>query len=168
MKSKTTWNPHGFVTSVIRRSTDETAFRAAMRRADNPATASFAWEYLVDWCDISKDRERLSFALIGAAVANALPQVDGEANLGELLRKCCSSSDDVEREKRRFRRILSCDSTAELCNVLRPVLKYLQSNSKAPIGYARLLSDILYFNERVKLRWAESFFGNKFEENHNE
>lgn len=165
MEKKTTWNPHGFVAAVIRRCADETAFRAAMRRAVNPSTASFAWEHLVAWCDISKERERLPFALIGAAVADALPEADGNANLGELLRKCCPSAkeEDMEREKRRLRRILSCDSVAELCNVLRPTLKYLQSKS-VQIGYARLLSDILYFSDKVKLRWAESFYGNRNEE----
>ena len=168
MENKIAWHPHGFVTSAIRRSKEEPAFRAAMRRAANPATAAFAWEHLVAWCDITKEWERLPFALIGAAVADVLPDADGKADLGELLRKCCSSPDDMEREKRRLRRILSCDSTAELCNVLRPVLKYLQSNSKVPIGYATLLSDILYFSERVKLRWAESFFGNKIGETEDE
>ena len=163
METKTKWNPHGFVAMVIRRSTEDPAFRAAMRRADNPTTASFAWEHLVAWCDISKDWERLPFALIGAAIANDLPSADGETDLGGLLRKCCSSADDMEREKRRLRRLLSCDSIPELCTVLRSTLKYLQSNSAVQIGYAGLLSDILYFNERVKLRWADSFFGNKIE-----
>lgn len=168
MEKKTIWNPHGFVAEVIRLSKKEPAFRSAMRRADNPVTESFAWEHLVTWCDISKDWERLPFALIGSAVANELPDSDGKANLGELLRKCCTSDDDREREKRRFRRILSCESIQELCIVLRPILKYLQSNSSVPIGYAGLLTDILYFNERVKLRWAESFFGNKLEEQKDE
>lgn len=168
MEEKTKWNSRGFVAMVIRRSAEDPAFRSAMRRADNPATASLAWEHLVAWCDIGKDWERLPFALIGAAIANELPSVDGETNLGGLLRKCCSSADDMEREKRRLRRVLSCDSIPELCVVLRTTLKYLQSNSSVKIGYAGLLSDILYFNERVKLRWAESFFGNKIEEKEDE
>ena len=40
MEKKTTWNPHGFVAAVIRRCADDTAFRAAMRRAVNPSTAT--------------------------------------------------------------------------------------------------------------------------------
>ena len=154
------WNPAGFVAELIRRCGSDTAFRAAMRRADNPRTEVFAWPYLVKWCDISKDHERLPFALIGAAVAREDPEHDGKEDLGQLFRSCCSDKDDMEREQHRFRRLIGCDNAIELCEVLRPVLRYLQGRVPGRIGYAVLLRDVLYYGEKVKLRWAGHFFGN--------
>ena len=159
MNEKQKWNPQGFVAAVIRRAKEDTAFRAAMRRADIPQTAAFAWEHLAAWCDIASDRERLAFALAGAAIAREQPDADGRKNLGEVFHACCPDRDAREREQRRFRRLLGCDSAEELCEVLRPVLRYLQNKAPGGIGYATLLTDILYWNERVKLRWARSFFG---------
>ena len=152
-----------FVAEVIKRCNNEkeTAYRAAMRRADNPDTETFAWEYLTHWCDIARDYERIPFALIGAAVAREKPAENGKKDLGELFRCCCKDENDSEREKRRFHRIISCDSTLELCDVLRSNLKYLQGKVPGEIDYARLLEDILYFGNKVKLRWAGNFFGKK-------
>ena len=160
MDDKPAWNPGGFVAELISRCRSDTAFRAAMRRADNPRTAAFAWPHLVKWCDLGKEYERLPFALVAAAVARELPEHDGDKDIGQLFRSCCTGPDDTEREQRRFRRLIGCDNAVELCEVLRPVLSYLQSKVPGRICYAKVLADILYFGEKVKLRWADHFFGN--------
>lgn len=159
MDDSSTWNPAGFVAATLSRCRSDTAFRAAMRRADNPRTAAFAWPHLVKWCDIGREYERLPFALVAAAIARELPEHDGDKDIGQLFRSCCASQDDMEREQRRFRRLIGCDNAVELCEVLRPVLSYLQGKAPGRIGYAKVLSDILYFGEKVKLRWAANFFG---------
>lgn len=151
----------GFVGEAVSRSSRDSAYRAAMQRADNPDTAALSWEYLARWCDISNDHERLPFALVGAAIAREKPESNGSKNLGEVFRACCKNEDDTEREQRRFRRLLSCDSNIELCEVLRSTLKYLQGKQPGQIDYIRLLQDILYFGDRVKLRWASGFYGQK-------
>ena len=152
------WNPSGFVAELIGRCRSDTAFRAAMRRADNPRTEAFAWPHLVKWCDLGKPHERLPFALVAAAVAREKPERDGNMDIGQLFHSICRDKEDTEREQRRFRRLLACDNTAELCEVLRPVLRYLQDKAPGRVGYARLLSDMLYYGEKVKLRWAGHFF----------
>ena len=158
-----TLDPCGFVAEALRRCSSDTSYRAALQRADNPDTAAFAWEYLVKWCDITKDHDRLPFALIGAAIAREKPASNGNKNLGELFRACCKDENDMEREQRRFRRIISCNSNIELCEVLRSTLKYLQGKLPGEIDYIRLLQYILFFGEKVKLRWASSFFGHTTE-----
>ena len=160
---KTTPDFAGFVAEAISRCTRDNAYRAAMQRADNPDTAAFAWEYLARWCDISSNHERLPFALIGAAIAREKPEANGKQNLGDLFRSCCKNEEDSEREQRRFRRLLGCDSSIELCEVLRGTLKYLQGKQPGQTNYIRLLQDIFYFGDKVKLRWAASFFGQKSE-----
>lgn len=149
---------------ILRLKNDDSACRAALRRAYNPATASFAWEYLVPYCNIQNDRERLAFSLVGAAIAREQPENDGTMDMGEMLFRCTQGDSDAkDREVRRLRRLLACDSSEELVEILRSTVRYVQSKETSSLGYTRLLDDILYWNERVKLRWTHHFFGKRTE-----
>ncbi len=153
-------NPVGFVQSVLQRAQTDNAFGAVMRRADNPNLCSAAWEYLVPYCNLSKESERLAFSLVGAAIAREKPQQDGFASFGKALRSLCKGdADALEREARRFRRVIACDTVEELFPVLRPMLQDLQSQGCAPLCYRDLLKDLLSWSERTRLRWTQDFYG---------
>ena len=161
MESKA--NPAGFVAAVIARVKTDTAFRAVMSRADNPAFESAAWEYLIPYCNIENDFERIPFALTGAAIARIRPDNDGPAGLGSAFRAICDKDEDRERETLRFRRLIACDSSLELCGVLRPVIQYLASKG-ASISFTQLLKDLLFWNPRTKIRWTTQFYGRDTQE----
>ena len=95
MESESKANPAGFVASVIERvkSPGDTGFRAVMSRADNPAFESAAWEYLIPFCNIQNDFERISFAMVGAAIAATRPEQNGTADLGKAFRQICKDQD---------------------------------------------------------------------------
>ncbi len=151
-------SPAAFVNFVIRKIKDnDTEFRAAMSRADNPALESCAWEYLIPYCNIEYEAERMAFALIGAAIARNRPDADCDSGLGNSFRSVCKKDEDDERELRRFRRIIACDTVQELVPVLRPQLNYLASKG-AGIGYTRLLYDLLYWNKDKARIWMIQFF----------
>ncbi|MEG2075127.1 MAG: type I-E CRISPR-associated protein Cse2/CasB [Victivallaceae bacterium] len=153
-----------FVGTMISRIQSDTACRAALRRADNPNTASYAWGYLVPYCDILSERERLSFSTAAAALARECPTVNGTADIGEALYGCCDTKDDRDREQKRLRRLLACDTIPELAEVLRGTIKYIQSKSKVKLNYALLIVDMLHWDENKKMRWAKSFFGNTLDD----
>ena len=90
-----------FVQYVINRCSNEkdTGFRAVMRRADNPNQCSAAWEYLVPFCDLASAHQRLSFALIGAAIAREKPEHDGTNGVGEALLKLCNGDKDAKKRE---------------------------------------------------------------------
>ncbi len=156
---------YSFVNSMIKRiSCDQkkrdTACHAALRRADNPQTASYAWSYLVPYCDILSERERLSFSTAAAALARECPSINGTANIGEALYGCCDTNDDRDRELKRLCRLLSCDTVPELAAILRGTIKYIQTKSKVKLNYAMLIEDMLYWDKDKKMKWAKSFYGN--------
>ena len=157
-------NYSGFVATVIRRANNpaDTAFLAVMRRADNPNQCSAAWEFLVPFCDIADDRLRLAFGLVGAAIARGKPAADGTDNVGAALRKICGADSEVqEREERRLRRLIACDTVWELLPVLRPILRYIQDRGKdknISINYTGLLKELLYWNEKTRIVWTRDFF----------
>lgn len=155
MESKA--NPAGFAAAVIARVKTDTTFRAVMSRADNPAFESAAWEYLIPYCNIEHDFERIPFALVGAAIARIRPEMDGNAEIGTAFDSICSTQEDRERESIRFRRLIACESVLDICAVLRPILQYLASKG-ALINFSQLLNDLIYWNQRTKIRWTTQFY----------
>ena len=62
-----------------------------------------------------------------------------------------------------MRRICSCDSVEEFGDVIRPVLKLVESKSKLPLDYADLYRQARSFafdssRERAKIAWMKAFF----------
>ncbi len=148
-----------FVSRSIARVRTDSACRAALRRADNPATESYAWEHLLPFCRLEREAERAAYGLVGAAIARAMPDKDGMLDIGTALRNCCpgGSEDEQKTELGRLRRLLACDSTPELVRILGRVVRYLQSQGQT-LSYRQLLNDILYWNDQTRIRWTRSFF----------
>ena len=147
-----------FVDYVIKRLQDETRFGAALRRGGSPATEYQAWEYLAPWCDITKDYIRRPYMTVAAAIATEKPVRDGSLGLGQALALCYEDGRNAEPAKARLRRLLACETAGEVTSVLRPVLRLIQSRS-VRINYEKLLKDLIYFGEKVKLKWASDFYG---------
>lgn len=154
-----------FITYVLERCEKDKGFAARLRRADNPSTGYQSYDALVRFgVDIENDFERLPFALVGAALARGQAKCDGLASLGKALKSCFEND---EQSDLRLRRLLACESQAELCRVLRPVLTLVADKATAPLCYSQLLKDILYFgrdSQRTKLRWAQEFYSSSKQE----
>ena len=156
-----------FVVYALGRMEKDHAFGAALRRADNPATEYQSWEYLAGFkVDLEKPWERQAFTTIGAALCRAKPTHSGSFGLGQSLFHCYES-DAVDQGKAKLRRVLACDTSEEVCQVLRPLLSLIASRPKTNLSYGRLLDDLLWFDidpQKVKVRWAQDFFGRQAEE----
>lgn len=156
-------NPAGFTAAVIARVKTDTAFRAIMSRADNPTFESAAWEYLIPYCNIENDYERIPFAVIGAAIARIRPETDGNAGIGTAFFSICRDADDRDRQSVRFRRLIACDSPLELGRVIRPILPYLVKNG-ATVNFTQLLKDLIYWNPQIRIRWTVQFYNRDIRE----
>jgi CRISPR system Cascade subunit CasB len=171
METDTRTKTKAFVEMVIGRLNGEnpdTAFGSALRRADNPATEYQSWEYLANrnWCDIEKSWEWKPFVLIGAALARAKPENDGNLGIGQAIARCYSdegtyNGNEKDGAKAKLRRLLACDTTEEACDILHPLLSLIDSR-KIPLNYARLLQELLDSNKwsltHIKPRWAKDFY----------
>lgn len=164
-----------YVNFVISRASDEndTGFAAKLKRAESESTEYQCWEILSQWTNLENQTERKAFGLIGASIAHQLPEADGEISIGKALRRTDSESNSESITKSsaaaRLRRLISCSSSAELIQVLRPTLNLIASKNIVPC-YARLLDEILKFdfdNSRTPIcaRWAQDFFARSEEGN---
>lgn len=153
-----------FVQFVLGRLRKDSAYGAALRRADNPATEYQAWEYLSRWCDIDKSWELQPFATVGAALARAKPLTDGPMGIGAAIASCYTEGgtpgNKNDTAKAKLRRLLSCDTVEETCKILRPLLSLISSRG-IPLSYSDLLSDLTHFSELKKQKWAVDFYGRR-------
>lgn len=161
MNQYNTPNISGFVDYVIRKtqSKSDKAFCAVMKRADNPAFESGAWEYMVPFCDITSEHQRHAFAIVGAAIVKEAPEQDGESGIGKVLFSVCNNDQNAqEREAKRLRKLISCEKANDLFPILRPLLGYLQDRGNARISYKKLLQDLIYWNESKQIKWVQDFY----------
>lgn len=149
-----------FVHWVIDRIGRDNRARAVLTRADNPGTAYQSWEILSQWCDLSDERKRLPLATVSAALSRARCERDGNLGIGKAIAYCYEKKQKADPAGAKLRRLLACDSTQEVCSILRPLLRLIASKGVG-LSYRRLLEDLLYFGDgqKVKVRWAMDFYG---------
>lgn len=155
-----------FVRSVIQRCQQDKGLAARLRRADNPATEYQSWELLAGYgIDLEDDRQRLPFATIAAAIANAKVDRNGVLGLGRAIAACYPDGRENDQAKARLRRLLACDDLTELCRILRPLFSLINSRVGQPLDYQRLLKQLRRFSfsaQQVKTQWAQEFYGQPF------
>lgn len=164
-----------FVNGIIKRCRDDKGLAARLRRADNPATEYQSWEALAAWnVDLERDDQRLSFAIVAAAIARAKAEADGSLGLGRAIAACYDDGNQSDQAKARLRRLLACDDLPELCRILRPLLSLIASRVAQPLDYTRLLRQLRQFGmalrkgddvwkQNIKAQWAQEFYGHKAE-----
>lgn len=154
-----------FINSVFKRMKNDTAFCAAFKRADNPDLEYQCWEYLADLhipkMELDKDYIRLPYVTVFSAMAKSNQTNDGSFGLGRALFLAYDGDSESQPARMRLRRLISCDSTEEVCAVLRPILQFIISK-EVHISFEKLLADLKLFNlakERITSKWAQQFYG---------
>ena len=153
-----------YVNYIIDRCKDN-GIRAALKRADNPATEYQSWDVLAGFqINLEFDNQRIPYAAIGAAIARAKVELNGNTKIGNAIARCYDDGNASDQAKAKLRRLLACDSVSEACRILRPLLALINSRSNSTLDYAALLNDLLWFSNedsqtRIKARWAQDFYG---------
>ena len=78
-----------FVEYVIKCCQTDNGTRAALTRADNPATEYQSWQVLAGFhINLELENQRLPYATIGAAIARAKIEKNGTLLIGQALAGC--------------------------------------------------------------------------------
>ncbi len=141
---------------------------ANLRRGFSTGTEDRCWAYIAEYCDITNDRQRIIWQTIAAGFATHEATANC-GNLGSTLRGLAlegstgKPEDALKSFDTRFRRLLTCSSANEVCMRLPGLIKAAQRKG-FPINYETLFKDLWHFGERVKLRWAASYWRAKEEQ----
>jgi CRISPR system Cascade subunit CasB len=154
-----------FVNYIINRCQADNGLRAALKRADNPATEYQSWEVLAGFnINLEHENQRVPYAAIAAAIARSKVDKNGTAKIGQAIARCYEDGNTSDQAKAKLRRLLACDAIPEACRILRPLFSLIEAKGNSSLDYASLLDDLLWFGHddsqnRIKARWAQSFYG---------
>lgn len=142
---------------------EDRAALADLRHGIGVATAERAWPHIAPFCDL-RDRENLAaFAVVGAGFALHGGTDPRAGNMGNSLRRLAVEGKDSKKDALnsfagRFRRLLTCNSTSEVCALMPGILR-ATARQGIPVYYEMLLNDLRNWNKDVKVRWAQSYWG---------
>lgn len=154
-----------FVDYIIKRCQADKGVRAALRRADNPATEYQSWDILAGFnIDLEYENQRLPYATIAAAIAREEADRNGMLGIGSGIARCYEDGNASDQAKAKLRRLLACDNVPEVCRIVRPLFSLMASRGTTRLNYAQILDDLLWFGweesqNRIKARWAQDFYG---------
>ena len=163
-----------FVEYIIRRIEENKGDGAALRRADNPNTEYQAWDILAGFgVNLVSENERLPFVLIAADIARVRPAINGKVKVGQAIASCYNDGNQSDQAKVKLRRLLACDTTSEVCRILRPLFSLIEAKGTTALNYVELLDQLCWFSrdesrQSIKARWAQDFYGKVSEDAINE
>lgn len=145
----------GFMAYLSRYKNDRGAL-ANLRGGLSAARRQRAWPLLGGFNDAIGAIGNPVFEMVAAMWAGA-PELDspGIGNFGATLRRLAG---DLSSFEGRFKRLLTCDTREEAVEHVAPVVRAAQAKG-VKLDYTRLLSDLLWWGERVKVEWAQAFWG---------
>lgn len=133
----------------LRRLKNDRGAMADLRCALNPTKLPRAWPLLALVGGIGNARIEV--------VAGLFAYHPDETHEGNLGTTCLRLKGENESFEARFRRLLACDRD-EICERLHPVI--LAAKAKGiPVNYEELFTDLCYWGDKVKERWAQKFWG---------
>jgi len=134
---------------------------ADLRRGFSDSTAHRSWPYLGSWCDLTSDRQRTIHQTVAAAFAT-VPDPERSVSVPEALRHLATGEgrgdEGLKSFEGRFRRFLSCNSYRDVCTRLPGVVRACAAKGIA-LDHVSLFRDLWYWGNRVKLRWANTYWG---------
>ena len=141
---------------------EDRGLMANLRRGFSGATADRAWPYIARWCNLENDCQRTIFQTVAASFAFN-PESVSEGNMGTTMNRLAMGDGrglkGLKTFETRFRRFLSCDTIFEVCDRLPTVIRTTKAKAVA-INHEELFKDLCYWGDRVKVRWANAYWGN--------
>ncbi len=150
---------------------DDRGLLANVRRGFSESTEIRAYPYVAPYCDLSDARERRIVLTVAAGFATLAPAGlarNNCGNMGATLRRLALSGtsekpdDALSTFEARFRRLLTCQSTGELCEHLATVFR-AAANQESPVDFKQLYWDLVDWERRerrdVRVAWAKGYWG---------
>ena len=100
-------------------------------------------------------------AVTGCFALHPFPSAPNIGNFGETMRGVMGDKKMREEKEThtRFRRLLACSDSAEVCQHIRQAVRLTKSHqSPVAINYRKLFEDLWWWNDCTKVEWAKAYW----------
>jgi CRISPR type I-E-associated protein CasB/Cse2 len=145
--------------AFLQKNKDDRGIMADLRAGFSEATEHRAWPHIAPYCPLKNDFKRRVVQTVAAGFATQ-PECAGKGNLGTTMRAIAGDTKDgLASFEGRFRRLLTCVDTEELCRLVPGIIRTAKAKG-VPVNHAQLYGDLCYWNGgRTKIEWAEAYWG---------
>jgi len=149
----------------LRASKEDRGVMADLRRGFSPGTEQRCWPHIATFCDLADDTQRIICQTVAAGFATH-KKTEARGNLGVSLRRLAldghsgKPDDALKSFDARFRRLLTCDTAAEVCKRLIPIVRATERKN-IPLDFEKLYEDLHMWEvpgSDVKVRWAATYW----------
>jgi CRISPR system Cascade subunit CasB len=134
---------------------------ADLRHGLSEATEYRTWPHVAPWCRLDHERERRIWLTVAAGFALHQRTADS-GNMGTVMRALATGGgrgrEGLSTFDARFRRLLACSSSTEVCKHLAGVLRAAEREGVA-INFVRLFGDLTHWGDRTRVEWATEYWG---------
>jgi CRISPR type I-E-associated protein CasB/Cse2 len=130
-----------------------------LRKGLSKTLAHKSYRYIARWCNLENERMRIITQFVAAFFAMHPKHIPG-TNFGKSFRIFAGKKDvnkGLENHEKYLERLLACRDSESLCERLSFVIRMVKGMD-IPIDYETLYKDIVFWNERTQLQWANSYY----------
>lgn len=135
--------------------------RAELRRVKQPADILLEGHYLTLLARLGLGEDARSLAPVVWLYPFAAHRPSDEFQLGRYLRQeifADVKDADLPGRARRIRQLVAARDSDECSHHLRRLLVHAYQRNRRPVDWGVVTQDLVYFGDRTRRRWAESFF----------
>lgn len=151
--------------AFLQKNKDDRGLMADLRCGFSPAKEHRAWPHIAAYCPLKNDFKRIVVQTVAAGFATQ-PDFSGKGNLGTTMRMIAKGDAKGSEVRKvlnsfegRFRRLLTCADTEELCGLVPGIIRTAKAKG-IPLNHRQLYCDLCYWNGgRTKVEWAEAYWG---------
>ena len=98
-----------------------------------------------------------AFGVIAASIGNKVGNTDSYVSLGHAISKLDSATNKGDTDSIRMDRILRAQNTEEVIEQYVKLIHMLK-NKNITLNHTHLLKDFIFFDDKVKNKWAMDYF----------
>lgn len=144
---------------------------AALRRGFSETTEHYAWPYIAPYCEITDPRQRAIWLTVAGAAALLEPKGFLSSNVGNMGATMRDIALGLEKGKKpdkalnsfeaRFRRLLTCQTTEEICRHLIRAIRAAEAK-EIRVDVVKLFWDLQDWENHakrdVRVEWAQGYW----------
>jgi CRISPR system Cascade subunit CasB len=141
---------------------EERGILARLRRGLSDTTRQEAWSVLGPNFGRAAVGCSVYETVAGCFALHPVPAPSDRGNFGETMRMVLAAKrrEDARKDNEthaRFRRLLACSDTEEICRHIRHVIRLAKSCDES-VDYRLLFRDLWYWGPETKTQWARSYW----------